>query len=235
MTDLGVRANIYPVTNMAYIEDTSTRMSLVVDHAAAATSLSDGSLEVVMDRRAAYDDGRGLGEGVTDNQDTVHKYWLLLEASPAAAAAESVSTPSRLATFLNRRLNYPVSTFHGRGQPKASARLMSRGLSCDIHMFNLRTMSSDSDHLKPSGSALLMLHSQHSEVCSDRPSDEYLECDYSDEGSESKPVFDRLELSNVVRTTLTGSPLDQSSESAGLFKPNPMTIETFKIDLKSSE
>ena len=51
MTDLGVRANIYPVTNMAYIEDTSTRMSLVVDHAAAATSLSDGSLEVVMDRR----------------------------------------------------------------------------------------------------------------------------------------------------------------------------------------
>ena len=233
MSNLGVRANIYPVTNMAYIEDRSTRMSLVVDHAAAATSLSEGSLEVVMDRRAAYDGGRGLGEGVTDNQDTVHRYWLLLEdASPAAAA---VSTPTKLATFLNRRLNYPVSTFHGRGAP--SLRLMGRGLSCDTHLFNLRTMSGTDDHLKPVESALLMLHSQHSEDCGDKQP-EYLECDYSEGGPPDQPVFEGLDMSSVVRTTLTGSPLaadDQNSESSGLFKPDPMTIETFKIDLKPSK
>ena len=33
-----------------------------------------------MDRRATFDDARGMGEGILDSIDTVHKYWLLYES-----------------------------------------------------------------------------------------------------------------------------------------------------------
>ena len=38
----GVEANIYPITTMAYIEDDNERISLIVDHASAATSQKQG-------------------------------------------------------------------------------------------------------------------------------------------------------------------------------------------------
>ena len=45
---LGVEANIYPITTMAYIEDKRERLSLIVDHASAATSQKQGLLEFVI-------------------------------------------------------------------------------------------------------------------------------------------------------------------------------------------
>ena len=254
MADLGLRANIYPVTSTAYIEDEASRMSLLVDHAAAATSTGQGSLEVVMDRRAAFDDGRGLGEGVTDNQDTVHKYWLLFEDTPAPGdqvgkSEPYLSTASKLSVFLNRRLSYPSSTFHGKwdGNQKTAAstvQLLNRGLTCDTHLFNLRTASSESDHLKPGNSSLLMLHSQYSDYCAsekvvigDAPSlESNLECDFSsntqsDLNSESQP-FKGMELVKVSRVTLTGNERESDQKKSVLFKPSPMTIETFKVFLR---
>ena len=48
MLILGVEANIYPITTMAYIEDKRERLSLIVDHASAATSQKQGLLEFIM-------------------------------------------------------------------------------------------------------------------------------------------------------------------------------------------
>ena len=45
---LGVEANIYPITTMAYIEDKRERLSLIVDHASAATSQKQGSLAFML-------------------------------------------------------------------------------------------------------------------------------------------------------------------------------------------
>ena len=44
----GVEANIYPITTMAYIEDKRERLSLIVDHASAATSQKQGLLEFML-------------------------------------------------------------------------------------------------------------------------------------------------------------------------------------------
>jgi len=38
-----------------------------------------GSLEVILDRKLAQDDWRGLGEGITDNLPAVGQFILLLE------------------------------------------------------------------------------------------------------------------------------------------------------------
>ena len=51
MLILGVEANIYPITTMAYIEDKRERLSLIVDHASAATSQKQGLLEFIMHDR----------------------------------------------------------------------------------------------------------------------------------------------------------------------------------------
>ena len=44
----GVEANIYPITTMAYIEDKRERLSLIVDHASAATSQKQGLLDIMI-------------------------------------------------------------------------------------------------------------------------------------------------------------------------------------------
>ena len=40
---LGIEGNVYPITTMAYIEDIRNRMTLIVDHASAATSTKEGT------------------------------------------------------------------------------------------------------------------------------------------------------------------------------------------------
>jgi len=45
-----------------------------------------GSLEVILDRKLAQDDWRGLGEGITDNLPAVGQFVLLFEAVGKHAA-----------------------------------------------------------------------------------------------------------------------------------------------------
>ena len=87
-----------------------------------------------MDRRATFDDARGMGEGILDSVDTVHRYWLLYESTPnynrdelkASKLRHSksqeqneptpkvLSHPSDLANFLSRRTNYPTIQYMGK-------------------------------------------------------------------------------------------------------------------------
>ena len=93
--------------------------------------LFSGWLEVIVDRRATFDDARGMGEGILDSIDTVHKYWLLYESieQPKKEIIElskpkeddhnqplpkPLSTPSDLANFLSRRINYPTIQYMGK-------------------------------------------------------------------------------------------------------------------------
>ena len=64
-----------------------------------------------------------------------------------------------------------------------------------------------------------------------------LECDFSsntqsDLNSESQP-FKGMELVKVSRVTLTGNDRESDQKKSVLFKPSPMTIETFKVFLRS--
>ena len=78
-----------------------------------------GWLEVIVDRRASYDDARGMGEGILDNRDTEHRYWLLLEpmkkplinSNSNPEAIDEVSVPSALANHMSRRLDHSPIQF----------------------------------------------------------------------------------------------------------------------------
>lgn len=185
---IGIEGNYFPITTMAYIQDGTRRLSLLVNHAQGAASWQPGWLEVMLDRRTLYDDSRGMGEGIVDNKRMLTKFWLLLEEVTEGDAKDRFSRPSLFAHHLSNGLLYPANLFvvEGLTDPGASGsggtgtggggarpapesrdlalhkkvQLLTRPFPCDVHLLNLRTLS-DSTYMQfPSSSALLVLHRQ---------------------------------------------------------------------------
>lgn len=183
----GITGNYFPITSMAYIQDSSRRLSLLVNHAQGAASWQPGWLEVMLDRRTLYDDSRGMGEGIVDNKRMVTKFWLLLEevkSQDSASSSETFSRPSLFAHHLSNSLLYPANQFVVEGMteiPSAEHQhadhnrhsdiqrdfllskkvvLISRPFPCDVHLVNLRTLSDVSYTQFPSQSALMVVQRQ---------------------------------------------------------------------------
>ncbi|EDL06995.1 mannosidase 2, alpha 2, isoform CRA_a, partial [Mus musculus] len=76
---LPLQANFYPMPVMAYIQDSQRRLTLHTAQALGVSSLGNGQLEVILDRRLMQDDNRGLGQGLKDNKITCNRFRLLLE------------------------------------------------------------------------------------------------------------------------------------------------------------
>jgi hypothetical protein len=66
-----VAGNYYPINSAVALSDKKTaQMTLLVDRACGAGSMSDGELEVMIHRRVLQDDGRGVGEPLNETRDT---------------------------------------------------------------------------------------------------------------------------------------------------------------------
>jgi len=76
---LPLQANYYPIPAAAYIEDKSTRLTMLTSSPLGCSSLSSGKLEVMLDRRLNQDDNLGVGQGVLDNHPTKHIFRILVE------------------------------------------------------------------------------------------------------------------------------------------------------------
>ena len=59
-TKLPLQANYYPIPSMSYLQDDSSRLSLISRTPLGGSSLKSGQLEIMMDRRLMQDDNRGL-------------------------------------------------------------------------------------------------------------------------------------------------------------------------------
>ncbi|KAK1746267.1 lysosomal alpha-mannosidase [Skeletonema marinoi] len=64
-SDEPVSGNYYPV-NSIFIEDTVHSFGCVVDRSQGGASLTDGTLELMIQRRTLYDDARGVGEPLNE-------------------------------------------------------------------------------------------------------------------------------------------------------------------------
>ena len=162
---LDYSGNHYPVTQAAFIQDQSHRLTLLVDHATGATSVQGGWLEVMVDRRTMYDDARGMGEGVTDSRATTHRYWLLLEPRDPASQppADVLPSLSPLASLLSRQLDSPVTLLSSSAPVQPSVvSLLTSDLPCDHHILNLRSWSPQHS----SGSSALMILQRTAPDCS---------------------------------------------------------------------
>lgn len=76
---LPLQANYYPIPTAAYLEDQNTRLTVLTGSPLGCSSLKEGQIEIMLDRRLNQDDNLGLAQGVLDNRPTKHVFRILLE------------------------------------------------------------------------------------------------------------------------------------------------------------
>lgn len=91
-----LQGNVYPMASMAYLEDPFFRLSILSGQPSGIACLKSGRddnranekmhianlgmIDLFIDRRLQRDDGRGLGEGVTDNRKIESTFRILIES-----------------------------------------------------------------------------------------------------------------------------------------------------------
>lgn len=101
---LPLQGNYYPVPSAIFIEDANMRLSLLTGQPLGGSSLATGELEIMQDRRLAYDDQRGLGQGVLDNKPVLHIYRLVLEKIVGCSRPSEAHPASYLTSASHRAL-----------------------------------------------------------------------------------------------------------------------------------
>jgi len=69
-----VAGNYYPVNAAIFIEDEQTAMTVLSDRSQGGTSMTDGVLELMVQRRTIKDDGRGVGEAMNETDSGMAPY-----------------------------------------------------------------------------------------------------------------------------------------------------------------
>ncbi|KAM4532721.1 alpha-mannosidase 2 [Fundulus diaphanus] len=236
---LPLQANFYPMTSASFLQDSSSRLSLLSAQSQAAASLRSGELELVLDRRLQQDDNRGLGQGVTDNKLTESLYHLLLEDRRGGAkevGGASVEHLSLLAHLASLSLCHPPITMvdPGEGQlPKLRPfQPLRSSLPCDVHLLNLRTLEDPQEAGSPSQEVALLLHRKGFDC--DSPPDPLPTCSWSeDEEVDLDRLFSPLRFSSVRRsgfTLLRDHDEPDSAHQAALLRP--MEIGAFRVRLE---
>lgn len=234
---LGVEANYYPITTGAFIQDKELRLTLLTNHAQGAASIEPGYLEVMLDRRTLYDDNRGMGEGVVDNQLTQQKYWMVLEQmidDRATTQTHEYENPSNFVQQMSNTLNYPVNMFLVERQQRsaditiaATYEPFKMHFPCNVHLTTLRTQTERDLQQFPSQRALMVLHHQ---AASCKVRDVSPIC-HSDNGfiAHAVDIFHDIRLQSVHQTSLTG--IRQHNRIAQFANVNiePMDIATFNL------
>lgn len=221
VSTLGIEANYYPITSSTFMQDNSTRLTLMTTHAQGAASYIEGQLEVMLDRRIKSDDNRGMGEGILDSIRMEHNFYLTLEFLNDKKA-ENYQAPSLLAQHLTNALNYPINvfTFSREISHEKNIKLFSYEFPCDFHLVNLRTLS-DIQEI-PQKSALMVVQ-RFVYDCQFK----YEICSKSNHFNDIQ-FLNNIKLSKLHRMSLTGNSIRSTLNS---FKEplEPMELRTYNI------
>uniref|UniRef100_A0A8P4GGG6 Alpha-mannosidase n=1 Tax=Dicentrarchus labrax TaxID=13489 RepID=A0A8P4GGG6_DICLA len=186
LAKLPLQAHFYPMTSASFLQDETSRVSLLSAQSQAVASLRPGELEVILDRRLQQDDNLGLGQGITDNKLTASLYQLLLEDRRDEKAQDlrgrtSVQHLSLLAHLTSLSLCHPPITMVATSDsqlPKLRPFLpLQSSLPCDVHLLNLRTLEDTQEAGSPSQEVALLLHRKGFD-CSSAP-EPPLQCSWS--------------------------------------------------------
>uniref|UniRef100_A0AAX7URT7 mannosyl-oligosaccharide 1,3-1,6-alpha-mannosidase n=1 Tax=Astatotilapia calliptera TaxID=8154 RepID=A0AAX7URT7_ASTCA len=169
LAKLPLQANFYPMTSAVFLQDSTSRLSLLSAQSQGVASLKPGELELVLDRRLQQDDNRGLGQGVTDNKLTASLYHLLLEDRGGGAkicrwglVSRHIDHLSLLAHLASLSLCHPpmtmVATSNSQLLKLRPFQPLHSSLPCDIHLLNLRTLEDTQEADTPSQETALFLH-----------------------------------------------------------------------------
>jgi len=219
-----VEANYYPATAAVYIEDDQLRLSLLLSQPSGVSSQTEGSLEVMLDRRLQYDDNRGLGEGVLDNKRVFFRHYLLLEsvASKSSEKNRQMPMPTMIAHALIHRLrNQPVLMLSPPTRNRVHQLLLLReSISCDTVLVNLRAQNATK-------ASALILHRVGYSTGYDFNS--LLECSVEFQSFNLSTMFTYIEFRYVVEKSLSLMHRIKRLDKNTLLYLQPMQLSTFEV------
>lgn len=167
LNKLPVQANFFPVASSTFLQDQTRRVTVLSAQPSGAASLAVGQLQIMLDRRLAQDDNRGLGQNLQDNKaETSSRFRLTFESvrQTRNASQQHDNHPhlSLLSQHISLSLLHPLLTYVFRSASEQSqatekTRLLdlylsdfhvssslifsalSARLPCDMHLLNVRT------------------------------------------------------------------------------------------------
>ncbi|XP_066513858.1 alpha-mannosidase 2 [Hoplias malabaricus] len=240
MAKLPLQANFYPMTSMAYLEDSSRRLTLLTGQSLGVSSLKSGQLEVIMDRRLNQDDNRGLGQGVLDNKITANSFRLLMELRKPASEAKSersapFSFPSLLSHISYMYLNHPfipmLTNLDSAEQALAPYSPLSAPFPCDIHLVNLRSIQSKEEVLGPSEQAALILHRKGFD-CGIFMKNTGLLCNTTRGKINFEQLLTELKVSSITPVSLSLMHESSSGTADKEINLKPMEIQAYRVQLR---
>ncbi|XP_044301669.1 alpha-mannosidase 2 [Varanus komodoensis] len=238
MSKLPLQANIYPMTTVAYVQDSKIRLSLHSAQSLGVASLKSGQLEVIMDRRLMQDDNRGLGQGVQDNKITANLFRILLEKRNRVDTEEekaSVSYLSLLSHITSSFINHPVIpmvTSADTGVPPLLSTFspLVSSMPCDMHLVNLRTIQSMADS-GPSEEAALIVHRKGFD-CRITNTDLGLLCSTTQGKLKVHKLFNKFHVESLIPTSLSLMHSPPDARNISEINMSPMEINTYRIHLR---
>ncbi|KAJ1529787.1 hypothetical protein ONE63_006533 [Megalurothrips usitatus] len=149
LPQLPLQGNYYPLPSQIFIQDEQLRLTVLSAQPLGTSSLKEGQIEVMQDRKLMQDDNRGLGQGVEDNRVTRTAFRLLIEAVAPGCAVKNAEVPSPSITAHLALLSmlHPVHrlTWRENTSPLLSLKYLpvsqSRSPDLDVHIVSLRTIT----------------------------------------------------------------------------------------------
>jgi hypothetical protein len=148
-----VAANYFPVGQAVFIQDEGAaaaaaaagaaagaaaptrQLSVVCDRSHGVAALRDGELEVMLHRRCAADDHKGVGETLNEEDQTTTQLYVSLDA--AAGAARLRRTLGVRQNFVPSALFFPEVAGSGAPAPAPSGVLLAAALPPNVHLLSL--------------------------------------------------------------------------------------------------
>uniref|UniRef100_A0A7N0ZZ82 Alpha-mannosidase n=1 Tax=Kalanchoe fedtschenkoi TaxID=63787 RepID=A0A7N0ZZ82_KALFE len=248
-----LQGNYYPMPSLAFMQGSDgRRFSVHSRQSLGVAGLKDGWLEIMLDRRLLRDDGRGLGQGVTDNRPINVVFHILLESNVSSPSSTPASNsfplhPSLLSHLVGKGLNYPLLGFIAKKPQEISVQPPARffyplaaPLPCDLHIVNLKVPQPLKYSQQPIEDSRFVLVLQRQKW---DPSYSHDGCKTtSEEPANLFTMFKGMAASNVKPTSLNllhedaellGYP-EQAGEIGkdGRVNLSPMEIQAYKLELR---
>ncbi|CAK1552286.1 unnamed protein product [Leptosia nina] len=165
---LPIQANFYPLGASAFIEDESTRLTVLTLTPLGVAALQPGQMEIMQDRRLSRDDNRGMSQGVLDNVRTRHTFKLIVERAHSPCSAKPFEHPSGYLTLgahvTQQMLLQPLITMHYTANENTPRPTYSRSIvnAADIVLASYRShvavKNKDSSTYQGMGMTLQRVH-----------------------------------------------------------------------------
>jgi hypothetical protein len=144
---------------MGIIEDHIKRFTLHSAQSHGVASLENGWFEVMLDRNMRHDDGKGLGQGVSERVATLSEFILQIEYKnvPLQTPEVRYTHASVLSTILNEQLQNKALLFSVEQQNEKFTHghyLGQKPLTCDITVVSLRNLVTN--NLEYNGTSMVL-------------------------------------------------------------------------------